>query len=372
MKKLALLPILLIISISYLGRDSKSVLFGDHANVLKTKEAGIFRIFMDKNGDFYPENTISNIDLKNKGKSQLRIWAEEYPNKFKEIASSYNLKNSNYSPSNFQILQDSIIENITKLINLDNSTFKTWIFHGYRKEIHKSVASNSDSLSIVDNAFGVTEINNYLSSNNLNENLSIEVYWDGNYIKKGNIFRYIRLALIFKNKGIPNAENCGYSLRKVFAKINSKDMNIITHSTSTHIASSLLFNTKNKYVYPTPNNNIKVLLLASASPGKKLFKHYYKRNTSINFEEKDNYSVMNAYNELDVALKKAGFVKILGNTSLGKNHHGESFKLDRYFDKKYPNSFYDHVHIDNISNFHYFHKYIGSVKVKKGLDFLFQ
>lgn len=373
MKKLVVLFILLIFSNHFFGKHKKSVFFGDHVKHVKTLENGVLRIFMDLNGDFYPENIINKSEFKNKGKSQLKVWAKKHPIKFKEIAKSYNLLNTSYNLINYSILQDSIKADIANKINNHSLKQQTWIIHGFRKRLHKKIDdTTSNSTSFYDNSCGVNKINKYLSENSKNKQLIVELYWDGFYSGYFSTFSLIKFGFIFKFKATPSAENCGYSLRDLFTKLTDNDINIISHSTGTHVVASLLFNVKSKYNFETPKQNIKVALLASASPGIKLFKKYYKRNTSYNFREKDNYSLLNVINEKDIVLLKKGFglkfTKILGNTSLGCNSKRESEKLGEYFIKKFPNSSYSEHYITNIKKSHYFTSYI---KALESFDFLY-
>ena len=132
-----LITFLLSIQLSGYAKVKHAVTFGNHAERIPTKEGNIYRIFMDMNGDYYPENKILDTELKKSGQSQLKIWAKKYPIKFGEIAKSYNLDNTIYSEENYLILQDSIRSVITKQINDYRSQNLTWIIHGFRKKTVK-------------------------------------------------------------------------------------------------------------------------------------------------------------------------------------------------------------------------------------------
>jgi len=244
MKKAHLLSILLLfIFLNHANANVKhSVVYGEHSTKIKTIENNTYRIFMDMNGDYYPENVISNQELASEGKSQLAIWSKKYPNKFQSIAQSYNLINTTYSEDNYSILQDSIISTITRGINQFKTSQQTWIIHGFRKKISNENIDNSTST--LENKICRNRINDFLLDSL--DNLNIEVYWDGKYLKRGGLIRTIRLGFLFKNKAIPNAKHCGYSLRNVFEGIQCQHINIITHSTGTFVGSSLLFNLKRK------------------------------------------------------------------------------------------------------------------------------
>lgn len=348
----------------------KAALFGEHAQIVKTHEENVYRIFMDMNGDYYPENIISSKELEKDGNYQLSIWAEKFPGKFREIAESYNLQETNYSETNFRILQDSIISRISFTINKHTKQHQTWIIHGFRKKLHKP-EGEFDHTSLDDNIKVRANIDNFLEKSQ--ENMVVEVYWDGRYdINYSGLKSKINLGKIFKYEAIPNARRCGYSLRSVFTKINAKKINIISHSTGTHVVTSLIFNKEGNETTSTPHQDLTVLLVASASSGIDLFEDYYNRNTTVDYKSKDNYSLINYYNKKDHVLRKGGFPKKYGNTTLGCNFRGESKKLKNYFNQKFPNSSYTHQPTYNKSDGnHYFWMYTNAPEFTKVLSMLF-
>lgn len=382
MKKNICILILLIISLySFGGKPTfRNCLFGDHIKHVKTLENGVYRIFADMNGDFYPENIIEESELRNKGKSQLCIWAKEFPNKFKDIAESYHLINTDYSERNYLILQDSIKNSIAKTINKNSSNRQTWIIHGFRKRLYRKENDSKDNkTSVEDNAIGVSKINNYLDK----KELIIELYWDGRYGKTFTLRQKVKMGNVFKKEAIPTAQKIGYSLRDIFSKIKCPNINLISHSTGTHVVCNLLFNVNKNYTSPTPHQNIKVALLASASPGKKLFKNYYERNSTIDFNKNDNYKILNVYHIDDFVLlkqKQKSFVKgsikiygpkfssFLGNTRLGCNRFNEAFKLKKYFERKFPHSYFEYSRLKDKGRTHLFSSYMDS---KRLYSFLF-
>ena len=203
----------------------------------------------------------------------------------------------------------------------------------------------------------------------------VEVYWDGKYLLKGGAIRMLKIGRLYKKKAIPNAENCGYALRNIFTGLDAQKINIITHSTGTYVASSLLFNRTKKDTLTTPSQkDIRIVLTASASPGKKLFRDYYKRNTTFDYVNNDNYTLFNFMNLNDEALLKSKvaikFPRVFGNTTLGCNYHHESDKLKEYFTDHFPNSTY--LEGQNNSNEHHsFVYYVQSDGFDEVLQFLF-
>ena len=369
--KYSALFIFLMVQFHLVAQVKNSAVFGDHAKEFPTFENKVYRVFIDMNGDFYPENDISNDELTNSGQSQLVEWAKAFPEKFKVIATSYNLENTIYSERNYNILQDSIQSVIVRTINGIEATQQTWMVHGFRKKMTSENADNFSSYS--DYVVCRDRINKYVSDSST---LSyVEVYWDGKYLLKGGAIRMLKLGRLYKKKAIPNAKNCGYALRNIFSKIEKEQINIITHSTGTYVACSLLFNRTKKDSLATPNQkDIRIVLTASASPGKKLFRHYYDRNATCDYVSKDNYSLFNFMNENDVALLKSKvaikFPKVFGNTTLGCNYHHESEKLKEYFKIHFPNSSYSEG-FNTSSERHSFIYYVQSEGFKEVLQFLF-
>lgn len=348
-----------------------AVLFGNHSEIIKTLDGDVFRIFMDMNGDYYPENIISNEELRDEGNSQLRVWAKEFPTQFTEIAEAYKLLETDYSTENYQILQDSIRSSILKILNREGRSEQTWILHGYRKDIQSQKVDNGTSVS--DNRIGRRRIQGFYKNSS---HLFIEVYWDGKYIASKGIIRLIKMGKIYKNHAIPNAHECGNSLRKIFAKIACQKINLLSHSTSTYIVSGLLFNVKSNQDLPTPDqNDIRIALTASASPGKKLFKKYYERNTSYDYQIRDNYSLYNFMNKRDFVLSKSmgkiGFARFMGNTTLGCDYKNESKKLKAYFEENFINSTYlEGEFLGSYS--HLFGSYVESEGFDGVLKFLYE
>ena len=370
-EKYSAIIVFMMMQFHFVAQVKNAVVFGDHAQHISTIENNVYRVFIDMNGDFYPENIISNDELLGAGQSQLSVWSEAFPEKFKVIASAYKLENTEFSERNYSILQDSIQASIVSSINGIEAAQQTWLIHGFRK---KMISENSDnSPAPVEYAICRNRMNKAATDSST---LSyVEVYWDGKYLLKGGAIRMLKIGRLYKKKAIPNAENCGYALRKIFTGLETQQINIITHSTGTYVASSLLFNRTKKDTLATPTQkDIRIVLTASASPGKKLFRNYYKRNTTFDYMNKDNYSLFNFMNEKDEALLKSKvaikFPKVFGNTTLGCNYHHESDKLKEYFRNHFPNSSYSDG-FNKSNERHSFIYYVQSDGFKDVLQFLF-
>ncbi|MBT4339193.1 MAG: hypothetical protein HOD63_11425, partial [Bacteroidetes bacterium] len=268
---------------------------------------------------------------------------------------------------------------IIKRINEFRVQNQTWLIHGFRKQTTKDESDGFKEeypSSDFENIECRKRITSYVTSDE-KKTLFIEVYWDGKYLPRGGLIRTIKLGFLFKNHAIPNAKNCGYSLRSIFNKIVCQRINIITHSTGTYVASSLLFNVSPSFIdlQTPPQSDIRVALTASASPGIKLFSKYYDRNTAFAFQEEDNYSVLNFINKNDfVLLKKKGFIKfpkLLGNTTLGCDFKDESKKLKEYFELNYPNSSYSEGY-NTYNGDHWFKSYTKSDGFEVVMNFLYK
>ena len=348
------------------------VLFGEHSEKIFYDIKQEYHIHIDQNGDFYPKQKIVDSDLRSRGENQLKIWAKEYPDDFEKIAREYNLNETSYSTQNFEILQDSIKLDIANSINFySKSKPQTWLIHGYRKNLYQR-ENNIDNTSLSDNIKVKNRINKFLVEKSKNQPYYVEVYWDGKYMffnKKSAI----KLAKMFK-KAIPNAQNSGYSLRDIFKKIDKENINIITHSTGTHVATDLLFNARENFSYskPTPNQKINLILVASASSGKKLFDNFHKRDSKIDYTSKDNYKIINAYNKKDNVLRLNMLYPFRASTKLGCNYRNESGKLLKYFNKNFSNSEYIEVPITYRGGApHYFHNYINNKGFEEVLKMIY-
>jgi len=371
-QKHLLLFISFLLQITLLGKVKNAVVFGEHAQKIETFAQRNYRIFMDMNGDFYPENVISNAELIGAGQAQLAVWAKKYPLHFQKVAKSYHLSNTLYSKTNYALLQDSIRQSIIRKVNKEGKVKQTWIVHGFRKKIaHENI---DNFTSVYENKICRNRINRYLAKDT--QHLSVEVYWDGKYLLSGGVKEVIQLGYLFKNHAVPNAQNCGYGLRRIFSGIQCQQINLISHSAGVHVLTSLLYDVKRKYELPTPSQkDIRIAITAGAASGKKHFKRYYKRSSSVNFRSKDNYSLINLINENDfVLLKKFGrihFTKRLGNTSLGCNYKGESNQLKTYFKEQFTHSTFAEAYVKN-SRSHWFKSYVESAGFDVVLAFLFR
>jgi len=337
------------------------VLFGEHTTKVHYNIEEEYHIHIDKNGDFYPDQFISDDDIRDKGNNQLRVWAKEYPKDFSKIAMTYHLNDTLYSALTYNILQDSIVANIARNINYyARNKSQTWLVHGFRKNLYQVQKGNIDSTSLADNKIVKNHINNYLNKRSKETPYYVEVYWDGKYMFL-NLKTPIKIAKMFKH-AIPDAKNAGYALRDVMQQIKCQNINILTHSTGTYVGANLLFNISDdfNYIKPTPTQHINLVLVASASAGKKLFKNFYQRITEFDYKTKDNYTIINAFNKKDVVLKINLLYPARASTKLGCNFMNESGKLTKYFSKNFTSSTFiqKRIKYKGVSP-HFFYHYVG-------------
>lgn len=376
MTQRTILLIFLCISASTLiGQKSPKykVVFGEHVNYVKYNVEQEFHIHLDQNGDYYPEIEISDELLKEQSEGELHVWAQRFPEDFIRVAKHYDLDFELYSERNYRTLQASIVHHIVDEINLHSKDkYQTWLVHGFRKNLYQS-PNAYQSTSYNDNQNAKKIINDYFKAFPDKSPYYVEVYWDGKYTPFKNIFSPIKMARLFK-RAITNAERCGYALRAVFNGLDSKEIDIITHSTGTHLATSLLYNVNKRggYKLATPEGNIEVLLVASASSGKKLFKNYYSRVTDIPFQSRDNYHIVNVFNEKDNVLISNLFYPFRASTKLGCNRRNESHKLAEAFKENFPNSRYTEIELKHTGRMvHKLYSYTNDPEFRKALELIY-
>lgn len=370
MKRLFFLTLICIWFKPSFGQENlKSVLYGEKDLILKSQD-GVERIFLDKNGDYYPDFFISDTELK-QSDSELFKWSKANVEKFIEIGKVYNLYFVSFSDENYQMLQSKIIETRIESISDKSLNFQSVsvLIHGFRKPF-KTRDRSIDSWSYDDNNF-VGEI----IKSKLANTFIIEIYWDGAYdccftrkMKNNKV-----IFELFEKYATQNAISTGYSLRQIISKLQTDKLNIISHSTGAIVSSTLLFNAYRNEVksefkdFNTPDQKlVNHCLMAPAIPSKP-YEEYYDRNTDRKYREKDNYTLTVIYNEKDfVLLKKDPEMLVFGPgpmkygvTTLGCNHKKEIKKLENIFDSKYPVSKIDTKEIGPLKN-HLFTYYSSS------------
>lgn len=380
MKKILTLFLTVICTCITLGQDhSKSVLYGEHTTVLETDGTDFKRIYLDKNGHYYPEALIPDSALK-ASQSEILQWSKTHEAEFIAIAHHYGLQFDAFTQKNYDALQQAIIKTIVKGINETASAYKSVsiLIHGFRKPF-KTRLRTADSWSHADN-----KTVKQIMTDHLDKTFFVEVFWDGAYdccitrrMKKNKtIFK------LFENYASSNAVTTGYNLRKVVSLLNADTINVVSHSTGAKVSTTLLCNayanqvTSAMLAIPTPSQSkINHCLLAPAM-SKTPFQSYFDRVTELAFKTNDNYTLSIIYNEKDfVLLKKEPVLMVVGPgpkkyglTTLGCNHKKEVQKLEALFKTSYTNSTFNAYKIGPAKN-HLF-TYYASKRAKGFVNWL--
>ncbi|MFT4722040.1 MAG: hypothetical protein ACI8QW_000418 [Saprospiraceae bacterium] len=318
--------------------------------MLLGEEENVARVFLDKNGDFYPAFAVIEDEFE-KTNFSLR----EYSN---VVLESKKLTDSIWVKIQEEVVSD-LVEEINSRIAKEENLYV--FIHGFRKP---AAPINGDTSAHDDYGFMRERINQATGK----ENYFLEIYWDGMYLKPEHSLKFIvSLGKMFKKQAKANAENAGLGLRKVISKIEKNDITVITHSLGAEVVTSLLFNAKEKEEEATPHQRINICMAAPAI-SKKEFKRYYNRSLESSFIEPDNYNLTIIYNEEDFVLSKAykflgvklSFSRRYGNTRLGCNCGNEAYELEEYFEKHFPSSPIQLIHATSFGASHHSLSYFGS------------
>ncbi|OJX01689.1 MAG: hypothetical protein BGO70_18330 [Bacteroidetes bacterium 43-93] len=297
----------------------------------------VVRIFMDKEGLYYPEYFISDKELRQK-KGSLREWYKAHPKAMSAIRVKYGINDSTGSiDDNIERIDDAVARSYIRAINTmahDNITADILI-HGFRK---KAYGTRFDFNKTSRRDFG--DLEDALLAGTKKDVLFIEVYWDANDISGYKGAK--KINGIFYHNTIPSAMNVGLKLRKVVPMIDKKlQINIVSQDIGARVASELLFNASGGFmqgeaVYNTPaQKEVNVYMIAPAISSS-LFENYNNRNPFAPVTG-DNYKLNIIYNENDLVDNKkvkAGPFKSgnlspadSGATTLGCNYEGDIDKL---------------------------------------------
>lgn len=354
----------------------QNVLYGERSSHFGDQE-NVYRIFIDKSGDVYPNTIIPDNSLK-ANNSSIKEYYKNNVELFKVASNDLGLNISEFTENNYsqfqKLLLKSKVEDINKNIDDKNVYF---LIHGFRKPI---APKNGSTSSKQDNEFLRKRI--IKESGEIRSSYFIEIYWDGMYdccVGK-NLRTNKRIFKLYENIAQINASKTGYALRKIIPEIDKDKITVITHSLGSQVALSLLTNSFDERInsdiqkLKTPEQQkINVCLIAPAI-SKEPFYEYFERTSSIDFESKDNYELTILYNEKDFVLKKKWKFfgpgpKKYGNTSLGCNHKNEIKKLETYFENNFKNSYIKAYNttigkthlVEHYANSNNFGLYIGSI-----------
>ena len=350
----------------------EAVLYGERTEHFLESD-NTSRIFLDKNGDFYPDLFIDNTDLA----SNDNALSSYFKNNRLELAEAFKLYSSNNKVkrrASFSDLQESVLQHsIEKLNNLLDSNVELFILvHGFRKPLMPQPLATSSSEDYA-------SVKSAILQNKPNSKIHfLEIYWDGTYIQvEKSVGSIIKLGKLFKRKAIGNSSNVGLGLRKIINKIDHPNINIIGHSLGAQVINNALWNANVESDVQTPFQKIDVCLIAPAI-GRKPFRKYFNRKVDYNYSKSDNYKYSIIYNERDIVVAKSNFGKkrfvrftrLFGNTKLGCNCSREAIKVKRRFRNQHPNSKVDLYDATSVGNNHLWRAYAQSNAFKEYLKSL--
>lgn len=328
------------------AQSSQNVVFGEWPRYFQPEEQ-VIRVFMDKNGDYYPNTIIPQEELlANDAAIADYFQAEEEA--FLATAATYGLTFDAYSEEAFATLQSAIIGRLSDLINqVDAQSDLFLLIHGFRKPM-------------LPQRGGYPSIREYAGvRNSIQQQYSgvgrtaffVELYWDGTYDccigRKTKVNK--RIFKLFEDVAQQQASEVGYGLRKLVAEIEREELSIVTHSLGAQVGLSLLANafdervTTEEQAIPTPHQSRVNVCMVAPAISREPFADYHERTIADDFRTVDNYHLNIVYNEKDFVLKKRWKIfgpgpKKYGNTSLGCNCRNEAEKLSEDFATSFPNS----------------------------------
>lgn len=314
-----------------------SVTYGQNLTELPEPEANVYRIFMDKNGFFYPSVPLPDELLKKKGSSISNLLSANDTLR-EQVASKYNL---NPNSATIENIKEAIISTISTDLRQKTQEFESSYFmiHGFRK---KAYGVKENSLSSTD----YLTLEKEIQSTQKAKALFVEIYWDGTHISPIKAYKYRGFKLMERN-ALPQAKNAGYALRQLISDLNLDTLNIVSHSLGAVVANELLFNSRANQPLPTPGQSVVNSIYIAPAIGFEAFLPFYQRNSARNYTEKDNYHLSVVYNPNDFVLLKSFHFKFInldveptkyGNTSLGCNYNNDILKFKDLFKYKYPNT----------------------------------
>ena len=327
--------LLLCLSASLSGQsadNTRSVLYGEHGDL--TALPATSRIFLDRNGDLYPELFLPDSLLAGADASLAQLFVQR-PEIFQTKHSSF----ANY--------QDSVLAATLMIINA-GATAATDVFvlvHGFRKPFRPKQG-------------GRTSRSEYLQLQQRIRNTAgekgrpyfVEIYWDGTYdCCFGFKARQNRTIFeLFEHQGQRNATITGYRLRPLLAGIQTSRLHLFGHSLGTRVLLTATFDAYAEEVVPklreaaTPGQEVVDLCLVGPAVAGGAFEQYHQRGNAKR-SSKENYRFSVFYNRRDFVLKKRVFIfgpgpRKFGDTSLGADRRRSIRKLTELFETMFPDS----------------------------------
>ncbi len=327
------------------AQSSPHVIFGEWPRYFQQEEK-VVRVFLDKNGDYYPNSIIPAADLRESGAS-IREHFSTNADAFLAVLQSYGVASTGSFEDDYAALQGEIVDDLLRLVNaLDQEHDLYILIHGFRKPMLPQRGGSPSSRGY---ASVRSSIQGQYSAQS-EEAVFLEVYWDGTYDccigRKTKVNK--RIFKLFEDVAQINASEVGYGLRRLVPAIDRDELTIVTHSLGAQVGLSLLTNTYDERIdakeqeLPTPAQaRVNIGLIAPAI-SRDPFEDYDERTLST-VADNDNYHLNILYNEKDFVLKKRWKIfgpgpKKYGDTSLGCNCRNEAEKLAEDFAENFPSS----------------------------------
>ncbi|MBD1432343.1 hypothetical protein H8B06_05865 [Sphingobacterium sp. DN00404] len=348
MKIIAVIIVLFLLSKSLFAQQHSNVLYGERDLYTDTGS-----IYLDKAGIIYPKVRIPNDEL-GEANSSLQEWYKKNDKKFVEIARLYNCNFESYNDINAAILNDSIIETVTRNLNKTPTNTATFLIHGFRKPFD---TQNGDSSSPDDFETLAATFKKFNSA----KTKIVSIYWDALYgccfsassKKNKPLFELFELAQA-------HAEKTGNTLRKIVSKISKDTLNVVSHSLGAKVALYALLDISKIPINTPKNSRVNICLIAPAISANLIIENYMKRQPENDIFFSDNYNLYLAYNEHDFVLrKKDNRIGIFGpgpykygNTTLGCNYKREALKLQSQFNALFKFSGIKLYDLSNVGKCH--------------------
>lgn len=332
---------------------SRSVLYGERDGLVDLPAT--YRIFLDRNGDFYPDQNIPDSLLASHGASLGQLFTGR-PGLFPTAQPT------------FRAWQDSILRARLAAIN-DLAKTSTDVFamvHGFRKPFRPVPGGRTAQSEYL---FVQQRIRNTAPQGA--QPLFLEIYWDGTYDCCFSLKakRNREIFELFELQAQRYASAAGYRLRPLLAGIDVDRLHLIGHSLGTRLLLAATFD-----AYPddapesirkaaTPAQPLVDLCLIGPAIAGNVFDRYYQRGGNDDLPE-DNYRLAIFYNRKDFVLKKRIFIfgpgpRRFGDTSLGSDRRKSIQKLKETFNSDYPLSHLQAYRVD-IGKSHALRHYSGT------------
>lgn len=343
-------------------------------------DMNVYRIYFDRLGYMYPDQSISDADMKN-NYCMLKSYYFNNGKTYEQLCSHYGAtprKDVENLNTENDPLQAALVQRTADYINKQGKGYDRVIFlvHGADKTPMGETGSGSqyDMMRIA------------LSNRLPNEKLFfVEVYWDGCYDAANN-----RLQTIWDNAKYSSC-NTGLELRRILNKLKKPTVYVVTHGLGASVITTALFNV-HKYpgtaetntdlmfekryesdVYQTPSNILKIGMLAPSIPGQNTFDEYYERTARPQQMDYNNYRFVVGYNSNDEVLTELVSQPLnLGRSTLGCQYNEMFSLLNRYNRNVFDSTDFSYTAAGNAQTSHNLPDYVSADAFNRFANNLFK